>query len=203
VTFPSLFVFAVAYLAVLILPGPGVTALVARVLVRGPKGSVAFIGGFVCGALVWFTIAAAGLAALASAFATLFVAIRYAGAAYLLYLAWKLWNAPAKSADAVDAAPDGRWRLFLTGLAINLGNPKVIVFFLALLPTVVNLEALTLFGFAELAVLIIVIASSVLTVYALAAARARRVFASPRAIRLMNRGSGVAMAGAAAAVAAR
>jgi threonine/homoserine/homoserine lactone efflux protein len=203
VTFPSLFVFAVAYLAVLILPGPGVTALIARVLVRGPKGSVAFIGGFVCGALVWFTIAAAGLAALASAFATLFVAIRYAGAAYLLYLAWKLWNAPAKSADAVDAAPDGRWRLFLTGLAINLGNPKVIVFFLALLPTVVNLEALTPFGFAELAVLITVIASSVLTVYALAAARARRVFASPRAIRLMNRGSGVAMAGAAAAVAAR
>jgi threonine/homoserine/homoserine lactone efflux protein len=203
VTFPSLLIFAVAYLAVLILPGPGVTALIARVLVRGPKGSPAFIGGFVCGALVWFAIAAAGLAALASAFATLFLAIRYLGAAYLLYLAWKLWNAPARSPDAVDASPDGGWRLFLTGLAINLGNPKVIVFFLALLPTVVNLDALTLYGFAELAVLIIVIASSVLTVYALAAARARRMFTSPRAIRLMNRGSGLAMAGAAAAVAAR
>jgi threonine/homoserine/homoserine lactone efflux protein len=203
VTWPSLLIFAVAYLAVLILPGPGVTALIARVLVRGPQGSPAFIGGFVCGALVWFTIAAAGLAAIASAFATLFLAIRYAGAAYLLYLAWKLWNAPAQSPDAVDASPDGRWRLFLTGLAINLGNPKVIVFFLALLPTVVDLDALTLFGFAELAVLIIGIASSVLTVYALAAARARRVFTSPRAIRLMNRGSGVAMASAAAAVAAR
>jgi threonine/homoserine/homoserine lactone efflux protein len=203
VTLPSLIIFAVAYLAVLILPGPGVTALIARVLVRGPKGSPAFIGGFVCGALVWFAIAAAGLAALASAFATLFLAIRYLGAAYLLYLAWKLWNAPARSPDAVDASPDGGWRLFLTGLAINLGNPKVIVFFLALLPTVVNLDALTLYGFAELAVLIIVIASSVLTVYALAAARARRMFTSPRAIRLMNRGSGLAMAGAAAAVAAR
>ena len=202
-TLPSLIIFAVAYLAVLVLPGPGVTALIARVLVRGPKGSPAFIGGFVCGALVWFTIAAAGLAAIASAFATLFVAIRYAGAAYLLYLAWKLWNAPAKSPDAVDASPDGRWRLFLTGRAINLGNPKVIVFFLALLPTVVNLDALTLFGFAELAVLIIVIASSVLTVYALAAARARRVFTSPRAIRLMNRGSGLAMASAAVTIAAR
>jgi threonine/homoserine/homoserine lactone efflux protein len=200
---PSLTIFAIAYLAVLILPGPGVTALIARVLVPGPKGSPAFIGGFVCGALVWFTIAAAGLAAIAAAFATVFVAIRYADAAYLLYLAWTLWNTPAKSPDVVDAAPDGGWRLFLTGLAINLGNPNVIVFFLALLPTVVNLEVLTLFGFAELAVFIIVIASSVLAVYALLAVRARRLFTSPRAIRLMNRGSSVAMAGAAAAVAAR
>jgi threonine/homoserine/homoserine lactone efflux protein len=79
----------------------------------------------------------------------------------------------------------------------------VIVFFLALLPTVVSLDALTLFGFAELAALITVIASTVLAVYAVAAARARRVFTSPRAIRLMNRGSGVAVASAAAAVATR
>jgi threonine/homoserine/homoserine lactone efflux protein len=199
----GLIVFAAAYLAVLVTPGPGVTALVARVLVRGPKGSPAFIAGFVCGALVWFTIAATGLAALASAFATLFVVIRYAGAAYLLYLAWRLWTTPARPVTAVDASPESGWRLFLSGLAINLGNPKVIVFFLALLPTVVDLAALTLLGFAELAVLIILIATSVLSAYAIAAARARRMFTSPRAIRLINRGSGVAMAGAAVTVAAR
>ena len=84
----SLLIFAVAYLAVLILPGPGVTALIARVLVRGPKGAPAFIGGFVCGALVWFTIAAAGLAGLALVFAILIVASRYAAVAFLLYLSW-------------------------------------------------------------------------------------------------------------------
>jgi threonine/homoserine/homoserine lactone efflux protein len=199
----SLLIFAAAYLAVLVMPGPGVTALVARVLVRGARGTPAFIAGFVCGALVWFTVAATGLAALANAFATLFVAIRYAGAAYLLYLAWRLWNAPAKAVDAVDASPESGWRLFLAGLAINLGNPKVIVFFLALLPTVVDLGALTLLGFAELAGLIILIATSVLSAYAIAAARARRMFTSPRAIRLINRGSGLAMAGAAASIAAR
>ncbi len=199
----SLLLFAVAYSAVLILPGPGVTALVARVLVHGPKGSPVFIGGFVCGALAWFTIAVTGLAALASTFATLFQAIRYAGAIYLLYLAWKLWTAPVTSREAVDASPDGGWRLFLTGLAINLGNPKVVVFFLALLPTVVNLDRLTLLGVAELATLITVIASSVLGVYAATAARARRVFTSPRAVRLMNRGGSVAMAGAAVSVATR
>ena len=199
----GLLVFASAYLAVLILPGPGVTALIARVLARGPKGSPAFIAGFVCGALLWLTIASTGLALIASTFAALFLVIRYAGAAYLLYLAWKLWTAPANPTSQADASPTSRWRLFLTGMAINLGNPKVIVFFLALLPTVVNLTSLTPLGFVELVALAAMIASTVLAAYAMAAARARRLFTSRRAVRLMNRGSGIAMAGAAAAIAAR
>ena len=200
----GLFVFAVAYFAIVVMPGPGVTALVARVLVRGTHGAPAFIAGFVTGSLMWFAVAAAGLAVVAAAFAPVFVVIRYAGGAYLLYLAWKLWNAPVRIADAEsDISPDRRDRLFLAGLAINLGNPKVIVFFLALLPTVVDLGGLTLTGGVELAAVIAAVASSVLAIYALAAARARRLFTSPRALRLVNRGSSVAMVGAAAAVAAR
>lgn len=198
---PNLLVFAAAYLAIVILPGPAVTALVARVLARGTHGAPAFIAGFGAGALVWLTITATGLAALASTFATVFVAVRYAGAAYLLYLAWKLWTAPAQPmTSAAAVVPDGPLRLFLAGLAINLGNPKAVVFFLALLPTVVDLHALTLLGFAEMAAVIAIVISSVLAAYAVAAARARRLFTSPRALRRVNRGSAVAMAGAAAAV---
>jgi threonine/homoserine/homoserine lactone efflux protein len=196
-------VFAAAYFAALVLPGPGVTALVARVMARGPHGTPAFVAGFVVGSLVWFAIAATGLAMLASTFATVFVAIRYAGAAYLLYLAWKLWTAPVRPMGTASDSPEDRGRLFLTGLAINLGNPKVIVFFLALLPTVVDLRSLTPLGFAELAAIVIAVASSVLTAYAMAAARARRLFRSTRAVRLMNRGSAAVMAGAAATIAAR
>lgn len=199
----NLLVFAVAYFAVVVLPGPGVTALIARVLARGTEGSPSFIAGFVAGALLWFTIAAVGLAAIAATFAPLFVAIRYAGAAYLLYLAWKLWTAPAQPTDVVDTSPESPGRLFLAGLAINLGNPKAVVFFLALLPTVVNLEALTPLGFAEMAGVIAAIVAAVFTTYAITAARVRRLFTSPRAVRLVNRSSGIAMAGAAAAVAAR
>lgn len=198
-----LLVFATAYFAVLILPGPGVTALIARVLARGLHGVPAFIAGFVTGALVWFTIAATGLALLAETFASVFIAVRYAGAAYLLYLAWKLWTAPARPLSASEIAPDHRGHLFLTGVAINLGNPKVIVFFLALLPAVVRLDTLRPLGVAELAGIIVVIASGVLSVYAMAAARARRLFTTPRAVRLLNRGSGAVMAGAAVTIVAR
>ena len=198
-----LLVFAAAYLAALLLPGPGVTALIARVLARGLHGVPAFIAGFAAGALVWFVIAVTGLAFLASTFATVFIVLRYAAAAYLLYLAWKLWRAPARGFDVTPAAPDHRGRLFLTGMAINLGNPKVIVFFLALLPTVVPLARLTPAGVAELVGVIVVIVFAVLGGYALAAARARRLFTTPRAVRWLNRSCGTVMAGAAVTIAVR
>jgi threonine/homoserine/homoserine lactone efflux protein len=197
-----LFVFAAAYFAVLILPGPAVTALTARVLARGPHGSWTYIAGLTVGALIWFTAAAAGLTALATAYAGLFVAIRYAGAAWLLYLAYKLWTAPVRPLQAADM-PSERRGLFLAGLTLNLGNPKAMVFFLALLPSVVDLDTLTPLAFGELAATIVVIICCVLGGYVLLAARMRRLFTSPRALKLVNRGSGVALAGAAAAVASR
>jgi len=203
-TLAGLLTFATVYVVALVMPGPGVTAVIARVLARGTKGAPAFIAGAAAGSVIWFTVAATGLAVLASAFAAVFLAIRYAAAAYLLYLAWKFWTAPALPVDTtLDHTPDGDGRLFLAGLALNLGNPKNVVFFLALLPTVVDLDGLTVLGFVELVALILLIVGSVLAAYAMAAARARRLFTSPRAVRLMNRGSAAIMAGTAAAVAAR
>jgi threonine/homoserine/homoserine lactone efflux protein len=200
----GLLVFAAAYLMATASPGPGVAAVVARALARGAGGSASFIAGFVLGDLVWFAVAASGIALLAETFAALFTAIRYAGAAYLLYLAWRLWTAPAVlAADAPPARPEKGVRLFLAGLAITLGNPKVIVFFLALLPTVLNLGALTLGGFAGIALLSAAILSGVLAAYTAVAARARRLHTSRRAVRAVNRGSGAAMAGAAVAVVSR
>lgn len=199
----GLLVFAAAYLMATATPGPSVAAVVARTLARGAGGSAGFIAGFVCGDLVWLAAAASGLALLAEAFAALFTAVRYAGAAFLLFLAWKLWTAPAVPAADAPPRPEEGGRLFLAGLALQLGNPKAIVFFLALLPAVLDLQALTPGGFAAVASLSAAILSGVLAAYTLAAARARRLLATPRAVRAVNRGSGAAMAGAAVAVAAR
>lgn len=200
----SLLVFALAYLMATASPGPGVAAVVARVLARGTRGAPAFIAGFVAGDLVWFAIAATGLSALAQGFALAFTALKWLGVAYLLWLAWQLWTAPATPPDAAAApAAEGGWRLFGAGLLLTLGNPKVILFFVALLPTVIDLGGAGPLALTELAVMIAVILSAVLGAYALAAARARRLLTTPRAVRAVNRGAGVAMAGAAAAIAAR
>lgn len=210
-TLAGLLVFCGAYFVAAASPGPGIAALVARVLARGLRGVPAFIAGFVVGDLAWFAIAAAGLALVAQTVGWLFVAIKWAGVAYLLWMAWKLWSAPVSVAPepTIDAAgPPGAgtesgWRLFGAGLALTLGNPKVIVFFMALLPTVVDLAHLDALGFVEIAAAISLGLSAILGAYALAAARARRLFATPRAMRALNRVTGTVMAGAAVSIATR
>ena len=203
-TLTGLLLFSAAYATAVFSPGPGVAALVARVLARGLYGAPAFIAGFLIGDLVWFTVAATGLALLAQTFALVLLAVKYAGAAYLLYLAWRLWTAPAAAGEVAVAAPSERpLRLFLGSLSLTLGNPKPIIFFLAILPTVVDLTRLDRGGFAEIAALMAVILTAILGGYALTAAYARRLFTSARAIRAVNRGTGAVMAGAVIAIAAR
>lgn len=199
----SLALFAAVYAVAVASPGPGVFALVARVLARGTQGIPAFIAGFLVGDLIWFAIAATGFALLAQTFATLFIGIRYLGATYLAYLAWRAWTAPVAPLESAPVRGESGPRLLAGGLALTLGNPKVVLFFLALLPTVIDLEHLTPLGMIEIAATIVVVLATTLTAYALAAARVRRLFVSVRARRAVNRGAGTVMAGAAVAVAMR
>jgi threonine/homoserine/homoserine lactone efflux protein len=200
----ALLVFALIYALAVATPGPGIAAVIARALGRGVSGAPAFIGGFVVGDLIWFSLAALGLAVLAQQAHALFVAVRFAGAAYLLYLAWRLWHAPERSlAAAHPARRESGLRLFLGSLALTLGNPKTMVFFLAVLPTVIDLRHLSVAGFAEVALVILVVLPSVLGAYTLFAARARAQLSRPDTVRWLQRGTGVVMAGAAVAVASR
>jgi len=203
-TIYGLLTFSPAYALAVAAPGPGIAAIIARGLAHGLKGAPAFIGGFVVGDLVWFAIAATGLAALARTAATLFVAIKWAGVAYLLYLAYKLWTAPAKQVDVQsDDRKQHGWNAFLASLMLTLANPKAILFFLALLPTVIDLASMNTVRFLEISAAIIVVQPLVLGAYALLAARARELFTTPKAVRRLNRSSGLAMAGAAVVVATR
>jgi threonine/homoserine/homoserine lactone efflux protein len=207
VSFYGLLIFASVYLLAVATPGPGVAAIIARSLARGTQGAVAFIAGFWIGDLIWFSVAATGLAALAQTARVVFVVIKYAGAVYLLYLAYRLWTAkPALATTDEQPKIDAGQRpmqLFLGSLALTMANPKTAIFFLALLPTVVRLEELTVAGFLEIVAVISVVLPLVLGGYVFLAARARRMFKSERAVRTINRSTGAAMACAAVAVATR
>jgi threonine/homoserine/homoserine lactone efflux protein len=107
-----------------------------------------------------------------------------------------MWtDPPLPVADSSDATPTSALRLLLAGVTLTLGNPKVMIFFLALLPTVVDLRAV--------AAAMCVILTSVLSAYALAAMRTRRLFKNHRALRWLNRGTRTIKAGAAVTVATR
>jgi threonine/homoserine/homoserine lactone efflux protein len=157
----------------------------------------------VIGDLVWFTFAAFGLAALAQMLHGVFVAVKYAGAVYLLFLAWKLWTASPTGTqpNEHEGSHDGR-KLMAAGLSLTLGNPKPMVFFLAVLPHVLELSRLDVASFLGLGATMAFIQFVGVSAYALLAGRARLMIRDPRRMKTVNRGSALVMAGAAGLVAA-
>ena len=204
-TWYGLATFCIAYFLAVATPGPGVAAVISQGMSRGAAGAPAFIAGFLIGDYLWFLAAVLGLSALAQTAHMAFVVVKYLGALYLLYIAYKLWSAPARAlADdgGTEIARPPR-ALFFGSLMLTLSNPKPMLFFLAILPAVVPLETLSALGHLEIVGVIAVILPATLGGYTLIAARARRWFRSPRAVKIMNRSSGTLIAAAAVAVATR
>lgn len=202
-TLSALLIFAAALFIAAGSPGPSIAALVARVIAKGFRDVFPFLLAMWIGEAIWLALAVFGLAVVAQSFHYVFVAVKWAGVAYLLYLAWKMWTAPAQVEAGELPREDSAWKLFLTGMAVTLGNPKIMMFYLALLPTIIDLASITVVGWAELTLTMAVVLIVIDIAWVLAAAQARRFLRSERAVRMANRVSAGAMAGAAAAIAAR
>jgi threonine/homoserine/homoserine lactone efflux protein len=138
VPLPTLFLFAAAALALAITPGPDMLMCLSRSIAQGRQTAFAALFGIMTGCYVWALAAAFGLAGLLALSPVAYDAVRFAGAAYLAYLAWQTLK--AKDAFGVrDGLPSVAWvRAFRQGLMTNLLNPKVALFFLALFPQFVD-----------------------------------------------------------------
>ncbi|MDR7143863.1 threonine/homoserine/homoserine lactone efflux protein [Rhizobium sp. BE258] len=202
-TLTALLVFAGALFIAAGTPGPSVAALVARVISKGARDVLPFLFGMWAGDAIWLTCAIAGLSAIAETFYHAFVVIKWLGILYLLYLAWKMWFARPDVEEEELPQARSRSRMFLTGLAIALGNPKIMMFYIALLPSIIDIRAVSFGGWAELAVTLIVVLAIVDFSWMFLAAKARGFLKSPRAVRIANRASAATMAGAAMAIATR
>ena len=199
----SLIIFAGALLVASGSPGPSVAALVARVLARGYRDILPFLAALWIGELIWLSFAVLGLSAIANSFHLLFAIIKYVGVVYLLYLAWKMWHAPV-DVDA-ETIPDTKSgvRMFIAGMTVTMGNPKIMLFYMALVPTVIDLASVSLFGWFELSVALMVVLVAVDLTWVFMASRLRHLIRSRRAMKIANRTSATVMAGAAVAIASR
>jgi len=121
---------------VIVTPGQDTALTIRNTLLGGRSGGIATAAGVVSGQLVWAVAASAGLSAVLLASAPLFMAIRIAGAAYLVLLGVQALVAAVRGAHRVDAAAPPRRRRapYRQGVLSNLGNPKMAVFFTSLLP---------------------------------------------------------------------
>lgn len=198
--------FAAAFAASVATPGPDVLAVVGRALGGGARACSGLVFGVVIGKLVLLTLALLGLAAIAAALGPLFVVVKLAGAAYLVCLGVKLWRRPAVDVDGSGIMPPAALPLgreILVGLAMALGNPVAIVFYVALLPTVLDLNAVTLASYAVLCGIVASLSAAIMAGYALFTGGLRRVFRTASARRALDRTAGTVMIGAGIAIATR
>jgi threonine/homoserine/homoserine lactone efflux protein len=191
-----LWVFSLATLILVAMPGPGVLYLVGRTLDQGRRAGVASMLGIESGELVHVVAAAVGLSALLAASATALDVVRYAGAAYLIVLGIRRWRAGAEPDAPVEPQRASARRIFAQGLVVQVLNPKVAIFFLAYLPQFLDPSApvapqVLLLGGVYLA---IAMASDGVYVV-LASLAARRLRASTAAQRGMARASAATYVG--------
>ncbi|WP_339851565.1 LysE family translocator [uncultured Nisaea sp.] len=199
----SLLVFAIALALAAGSPGPSLAALVAQVLARGWRAVMPFLVAMWLGELVWLTMAVVGLAAVAETFHAAFLAIKWLGVGYLAFLAWKMWTAPVDTAGERLPEPRSGLKMFFSGMSVTLGNPKIMLFYLALLPTLIDLGSVSFADWASISVTLVFVLAAIDLSYVVMAAGARTLMRSPRAVRIANRTSASAMGCAAIAIAIR
>ena len=201
---PGVFLALTATVAVAALtPGPAVTAIVARAIADGVRPAMAISAGVLTGDVLFLLLAAAGMAAAARTLGGAFEVVKLLGAAYLAWQGVVLWRRVPPPLEA-DGGPQSRfWPNYGAGLLLMFGHVQAMLFYAALLPGFVDLAAITGHDLGLIALMLVVVIGGVNSGYALLAARARRVFASDRARRRMQRAAGSLMFVAAAVVATR
>src|ERR1700761_6397046 len=188
------FAFVVACIALALIPGPVVTLVIANGLRYGTRAALTNIAGVQAGLTIVIGIVAVGLTTLMATMGYWFDWVRFAGAAYLVWLGIKLIRFPVEGLNADEPPPPPRGGFFLQGFLVLLSNPKVLVFFGAFIPQFMDMSQPHVPQVALLGITFM--ATAVLTdgAYALAAGRARKFFSKQRT-RLMSRISGGFMIG--------
>jgi len=130
--------YVAASLALIATPGQDMLYVVSRSLAQGRLAGACSALGVSLGILVHTALAALGVGALLHAYPALFLALRIAGAAYLVYLGVRMLLSPARLADAARREPLPLWALVRQGVLSNVSNPKIVLFFVAFLPQFVD-----------------------------------------------------------------
>jgi threonine/homoserine/homoserine lactone efflux protein len=186
--------FVAACIALALLPGPVVTLMIANGLRYGTRAALTNILGVQAGLAIVIGIVAVGLTSLMATMGYWFDWVRFAGAAYLVWLGIKLIRFPVEGVKTDEPPPPPRGGFFLQGFLVALSNPKVLVFFGAFIPQFLDMNRNHVSQVALLGVTFMITGAITDSIYALLAGRARSFF-SARRTRLVSRVSGGFMIG--------
>ena len=189
--------FAVASAVVVAIPGPTVLLVISYALGHGRRPALALVAGVALGDFTAMTASILGVGALLAASATLFTALKWIGAAYLVYLGIRLWRAPvARQAEETDVPAVATGRIFLHAYAVTALNPKSIVFFVAFLPQFLDPAGNVALQLVAFEITFLVLATLNAAAYALMASLAKGAIRRPAVQKAVNRAGGSLMIGA-------
>ena len=186
--------FLAACVALALLPGPIVTLVIANGLRHGTRAALTNVAGAQAGLAIVIGVVAIGLTSLMATMGYWFDWVRFAGAAYLIWLGIRLIWAPVEGVKVDEPPVPPRGGFFLQGFVVLLSNPKVLVFFGAFIPQFMDMSKDHITQVALLGVTFMVTGAVTDTIYALLAGRARLFFSAKRT-RLLSRISGSFMIG--------
>lgn len=200
--FHELLIFALVFAASAAPPGPDTMTIFGRALSGGRFSAIPFTFGVVLAKLTLLTLVVLGLAALAQTFGQFFIVLKFAGAAYLVWAGVRLWRKSSEP-DAHDLTEKVSWRDSMTGYALGISNPQAIAFYVALLPTVIDVQHLNLSTYFILCTILACTMLVIASVYAVLADRLHSLFRSAKARRVTNRVAGGIMIASGAIVVSR
>jgi len=203
-TWSTWFMFFVVETALCLTPGPAVLLVLSQALTRGSSKALWSIGGIIAANTLYFVLSATGIGAILLASYKLFFAIKWVGAAYLVWLGVSAFFGKSKvlSVGRDERAPVSSGRMFLNGFILQMANPKALVFFTALLPQFINPKAAVIPQVAILALTSVVVEFFVQLFYALLAGRVTHLATQPRFAAITNRIAGSLLVGAGIGMAA-
>lgn len=190
ITYFQLITFILALFVFMLTPGPGVFATIAKAMTQGAWAVLPLAVGLAAGDAIYMVFSAYGLSALATNFNTLFMVIKFVGAAYLFYLAWKMWVTVPDEVDVNNAKLQSKkdgLKSLTSGFLISISNPKVILFYVSLLPSFFPVATLNDIDSVVLCVTIFVCAVISMMLYALMASVAQKKLKSSTARQHFNR----------------
>ena len=191
--------FVAATVVMLAIPGPTILLVIGQSLGGGSRAALPLVAGVALGDLTAMTLSLAGLGALLAASSLLFSALKFAGAAYLIWLGIRMWRAPVAQ---TAAAPVQARRAFREAYVVTALNPKGIAFFVAFVPLFVDAGARFAPQAAILVTTFVTLAAANAGIYALLAARLSGAVGRPSVRRAFNRTGGAMLVAAGLATAA-
>ncbi|MEZ0171126.1 LysE family translocator [Microvirga sp. TS319] len=202
-TMTAMFAYAAALLVDVATPGPAMFGVVSTGLARGTSAAVAVGLGIALGDILLVSVALLGLVALTATFGWVFAFVKYAGAAYLIWIGITMWRSKP---EPMDGRPTGSRRTFWNiglGATMALGNPMGILFHASLMPLLLDLGSLTILDAGVVLGIVFTVNTMTMGFYGLLSGRASSWFRPQGRVRWMNRIAGSAMVGVGAVIASR